>query len=117
MFVVDDEKVIANGLSFVLREQGLDVETFYDALSALLRTSECLPDTVVTDISMTGMDGITLARALRKQNSQCKILFISGNPDWKTHADLQGDGLDGYRLLLKPFSLREFVSLVNSEQG
>jgi PleD family two-component response regulator len=67
VFVVDDEEQIAEVLTLGLRAAEFDVETFNDARSALLRASDCLPDVLVSDISMPEMDGITLAKVLRKQ--------------------------------------------------
>ena len=60
VFVVDDEKQIADLLSAVVREAEFDVETFYDAHSALLRARDCPPDVLVSDIAMPEMDGISL---------------------------------------------------------
>jgi DNA-binding response OmpR family regulator len=112
VFVVDDEKQIADLLSFVLREANFDAEAFYDARSALLRASECPPSVLVSDITMPGMDGIELAQTLRERNSTCKIILISANPEWKIREQLHGDGLDGFLLLRKPFSPNQLVHLI-----
>jgi CheY-like chemotaxis protein len=116
VFVVDDEGQIAEVLSIGLREAEFDVETFYDARSALLRASACPPGILVSDIVMPGMDGIALAEALREQNPNCKIIFISGNPEWKTREDWRGDGLDGFVLLPKPFAFSQLLSLIKSHE-
>jgi DNA-binding NtrC family response regulator len=117
VFVVDDEEQIAEVLSIGLREAEFDVETFYDARSALLRASACLPDILVSDITMPEMDGIALAEALREQNPNCKIVLISGNPEWKTREDWRSDRLDGFVLLPKPFAFSQLLSLINSHEG
>ncbi len=118
VFVVDDEKQIADLLSlFLLREAEFDVETFHDPHSCLLRANECVPDILVSDITMPGMDGITLAKALRKRNPNCKVILISGNPHWRTREQMYGGGLDGFILLRKPFSPSQLLRLIKSEQG
>ena len=114
VFVVDDDKQIADVLSFVLREAGFHVETFYDPRSALMRAGDCLPDVLVSDIDMPGMDGITLAKALRTQTPDCEVILISGNPNLQARGTLQGGGLDGFVLLRKPFSPSQLVRLINS---
>ena len=114
IFVVDDEVPIAEVLSDSLREAQFDVETFHDARSALLRASDSIPDILVSDISMPGMDGIALAEALRKRNPTCKVILISGNPNWKTHRHLDGAGLDRFVLLPKPFPLAQLLRLIES---
>ena len=83
--------------------------------SALLRASECLPDVLVSDITMPGMDGIELAEALQEQNPNCKVILISGDPDWKARETLQGSGLEGFIFLPKPFSPSQLVRLIKSE--
>jgi DNA-binding NtrC family response regulator len=115
VFVVDDEEQIAEVLSDSLRGAQFDVETFHDARSALPRASDCIPDILVSDISMPGMDGIALAEALRQQNPTCKVILISGNPNWKTRRQLEGSGLDGFVLLSKPFPLDQLLRLIESE--
>ena len=115
VFVVDDEKQIADAISFVLRETGFDVETFYDPRSVLQRASDCMPDVLVSDIGMPEMDGITLARVLRRKIPNCKVILMSGNPYWKARGESQSGELDGFPLLLKPFPFRKLLELIKSE--
>lgn len=117
VFVVDDEKQIADLLSVCLRAEQFDVETFYDADSASQRASTCVPDVLVSDITMPGMDGITLAKALRERNPDCKVVLISGNPNWRVRGDIQSSKLDGATLLLKPFSIKQLLCLTAAEQS
>ena len=53
--------------------------TFYDGLSALEHAQEEIPDIVLSDVVMPKMNGIDLARKLREQLPNCRILLISGN--------------------------------------
>jgi DNA-binding NtrC family response regulator len=115
VFVVDDERQIARLLSLAIRDADFDVEMFYDARSALLRASECVPDILVSDVTMPDMDGITLAETIRERNPNCKVILISGNPNWKTHGTLHSGRLDGFTLLLKPFTIKQILSLIESE--
>jgi CheY-like chemotaxis protein len=96
ILVVDSKKRMADVLSFVLREAEYEVETFYDARSALLRASDCPPDVLVSDISMPEMDGVSLAGALREQNPDCKVILLSGSPYWKSRRESRVDGFDGF---------------------
>jgi two-component system C4-dicarboxylate transport response regulator DctD len=115
VFIVDDEKTIAEALSDFLREAHLDVETFCDPCSALVRASDCPPDVLVSDIDMPEMDGIALANALRDQIPTCKVILMSGNPDWKIHEYL--DGAHDFVMLPKPFPLNHLLCLIKSEQS
>ena len=117
VFVVDDEKQIARLLSVALRQSEFDVETFFDARSALERAILCLPDVLVSDITMPEMDGITLAETIRERNPNCRIILISGNPTWGVRGALQLSRVDGFTLLMKPFAIKELLSLIKSEQS
>lgn len=112
LFLVDDERQIADVLSLALGEAAFDVETFYDARSALLRAPDCLPDILVSDVVMPEMDGITLARALRVLNPKCKVILMSGNPFWAGHDHLRDEGFAGFALLSKPFAFSDLLHLI-----
>jgi DNA-binding NtrC family response regulator len=115
LFVVDDEEAIAELLSHYLRVAQFDVQTFYDARSALLSTRDGPPDILVSDIVMPGMDGVALARAVREQNPNCNVILISANPDW-TRGISHCEGLDCFTLLPKPFPLSQLLSLIELGQ-
>lgn len=116
IFVVDDEKPIADLLSTFLGDAQFDVETFYDAHSALQRANDCPPDLLVSDVVMPEINGVTLAKALRVQHPHCKIILMSGNPDW-TRGVAHGDGLDGFTLLSKPFPLKRLLHIIKSDMN
>ena len=115
IFVVDDEKWIAQILSDFLREAHFDVETFYDSSSALLRASDCTPNVLLSDITMPEMDGIELAEALLKKCPDCKVILMSGNPGWRTHKHPEHGNWQRFTLLHKPFRLSQLLTLINSE--
>ena len=93
------------------------LKLFMDARSALLRARDCQPDVLVSDISMPGMDRIALAEVLRKQYPKCKMILMSGNPNWKTREDWRGERLKGFVLLPKPFALSQLLSLIKSDEN
>jgi two-component system cell cycle sensor histidine kinase/response regulator CckA len=77
----------------------------------------CTPDILVSDIVMPGMDGITLAGALREQSPNCKVILMSGTPGWRPPADVYGSGADGVTILAKPFPLSQLLLLIKSQLG
>ena len=114
-FVVDDEKHIADAVSLALSAAEFDVETFYDARLALLKVQDCPPDLLVSDIVMPEVDGIMLAEAVRKQNPGCKVILMSGNPDWTSHGTFPNIAKNAFALLIKPFSLSRLLQLVKPD--
>jgi CheY-like chemotaxis protein len=67
VLVVDDNPDAADSLALLLRLAGQDVRTAYDGHRALLQAREFLPDLVLLDIGMPGMDGYEVARRLRSE--------------------------------------------------
>jgi CheY-like chemotaxis protein len=61
IFVVDDERIIADSLATILNSSGYETSAFYDAESALLACELGNPDCLITDVVMPGMSGIDLA--------------------------------------------------------
>jgi len=105
VFVVDDEAIIADTLTLILRRAGFHVRTFYDGLAALEHTQQERPDIVVSDVVMPKMDGFTLAARLREQLPHCRVLLISGNaysPDLLS--EWPGGGGLNVEMLAKPVS-------------
>jgi CheY-like chemotaxis protein len=79
--------------------------TFYDGLSALEHAQEEIPDIVLSDVIMPKMNGIVLARKLREQLPNCRILLISGNTYSATLlAEWQDQGGPELEILPKPVS-------------
>ena len=78
VLVVDDEKVIADTLSIILKKSGFSTLTAYDGSTALRLANEFKPDLLISDVMMPGMTGIELAIAMKQTQPECKILLFSG---------------------------------------
>ncbi|MGA2990214.1 MAG: response regulator [Candidatus Korobacteraceae bacterium] len=78
VFVVDDDRVLANAISQVLRGAGFQVKTFYDGLPAINTAIGSKPDVIVTDYLMP-TNGLRLASWLRDYCPACKVVLISGD--------------------------------------
>jgi FixJ family two-component response regulator len=77
--VVDDDELVRDGLSRLLRSQGYAVRTFSSATAFLERRSEPAgPTCVVLDLMMPGKTGLELQDELKSRSSKVPIVFISG---------------------------------------
>src|SRR5215207_8513263 len=65
LLVVDDEPNLLVAVGACLRGEGFDVVTARSGAEALVRVAETVPDLIVSDVRMPGMDGYHLARQLR----------------------------------------------------
>ena len=82
VLVVDDEASLRSIVCDVLEAAGYRVLTAADgaAALALAATAEAAVDLVVTDLTMPGMDGLTLIRHLRTAHPDLRVLIMSGFP-------------------------------------
>jgi len=78
VLVVDDEKVIADTLTAILKQSGYIAVAAYDGKSALEQARIVAPQILITDVCMPGIGGIELAIAVRGLFPDCKILLFSG---------------------------------------
>ncbi len=78
VLVVDDERVIADTMTEILRRSGFNAICAYDGVSALELALQVGPDFVLTDVVMPRMNGVQLAIAIRKALPATEILLLSG---------------------------------------
>jgi DNA-binding NtrC family response regulator len=78
IFVVDDEKCIADSLAMILRKSGFETRAFYNAHSALAQIESSTPELVISDVVMPVMSGLEMAVLIRERLPECRILLFSG---------------------------------------
>lgn len=106
IFVVDDEKNICELIKKYLIKEGYTVDVFHDGKSAYDAFITNPPDMFVIDVMMTGMDGFTLCREIRKK-SNVPIIIVSAKGDEIDRILGLELGSDDY--ISKPFSVRELI--------
>ncbi|MBE0684819.1 MAG: response regulator transcription factor [Anaerolineaceae bacterium] len=109
--IVEDEPSISEVVSLYLRRAGYEVVCFSDGLLALNSLIDALPDLIILDVMLPGMDGFTLTRKLRDQSDVPIILLTSRREESDRIAGLEL-GADDY--VVKPFSPQELVSRVRA---
>ena len=88
ILVVDDSATVVNFLRLILESQKYEVDTAFDGTEGLAKAHQALPDLVITDSIMPGMDGFALVHALRADPATEAIPIImltSGDPHDPDH--------------------------------
>lgn len=80
IYVVDDEKIISETLTIILRNRGFCAHGYTAPADVLNRCSQAPPDLLLSDVSMPSMSGPELAKAIRKLCPNCIVIFFSGEP-------------------------------------
>jgi DNA-binding response OmpR family regulator len=111
ILVVDDEPKITRLLSDYLENAGFRVVTAHDGPGALSRTEHERPDLIVLDLMLPGMDGLDVARELRRRGDVPIIMLTARVEETDRLIGLEL-GADDY--VTKPFSPREVVARVRA---
>ncbi|AMB99510.1 PhoP family transcriptional regulator [Aerococcus urinaehominis] len=111
ILVVDDEKPIADILTFNLKKEGYQVVTAGDGEEALEKFSAEDPDLVVLDLMLPKKDGLEVCREIRK-TSQVPIIMLTAKDDEIDKVLGLELGADDY--VTKPFQNREFVARIKA---
>jgi CheY-like chemotaxis protein len=88
ILVVDDSETIVNFLRMVLESEEYEVNTATDGTEGLAKAHQALPDLIITDSIMPGMDGFALLHALRADpatEAVPVIMLTSGDPHDPDH--------------------------------
>ena len=111
VLVVDDEQALARLVADYLTRDGFDVAIATDGLAAVDAARARMPDVVVLDLGLPGLDGIEVCRQLRTF-SDCYVIMLTARADEIDKLIGLSVGADDY--LTKPFSPRELVARVHA---
>ncbi|MFA9463350.1 MAG: response regulator transcription factor [Velocimicrobium sp.] len=112
ILVVDDDKEIADLVEIHLVGDGYEVFKAYDAKEGLKILEEEQIDLAILDIMMPGIDGISLCRMIRENNTIPIIILSAKSSDLDKIVGL-GAGADDY--VIKPFNPLELTARVKSQ--
>ena len=114
VLVVDDDADIARFVELNLRLEGFEVGIAKDSVEALAAIHEAMPDLVLLDVMMPGVDGVELTRQLRADpiTSNLPIILLTAKQRSADRVAGLTAGADDY--IVKPFDTPEMVARVRS---
>ena len=111
ILVVDDDRDITDTLRAYLEQAGYGVAAVHDGTAALASFRRDRPDLVVLDLGLPEVDGLDVARAIRR-DSDVPIIMVTARVDEADRLVGLELGADDY--VAKPFSPREVVARVKA---
>lgn len=111
VLVVDDDRVLAEILTFTLQRLGLVVVQAFDGRSALQRWEEEAPDLVMLDVNLPDMSGFDICQHIRQEADVPIILLTVRNEEDDIVHGLE-IGADDY--ITKPYSPRQLLARVQA---
>ena len=115
VLLVDDDASLLRLISLRLESGGYEVDAVESAEIALARIATRKPDVVVTDLRMTGMDGLALFRRLREDNPTLPVVILTAHGSIADAVAATEQGV--FAFLTKPFDSRELLDVVKAAAG
>jgi DNA-binding response OmpR family regulator len=112
VLVVEDNPDLAFGLRNNLEIEGYDVIVADDGPSGLTRAREAMPDLVILDLMLPGMDGYRVLRALRAEGFERPVLILTARGEEADKVIGFRNGADDY--VTKPFGVLELLARIEA---
>ncbi len=113
LFLIEDEDQQREALTMLFESEGYNVLGFPSAEEALLNINRTSPHMFITDVKLTGMDGITFFNEVRKSGlyEHIPFVFISAYNDSAAIDRVKKLGAASY--ITKPYELDTLLSVVH----
>lgn len=112
VFVVDDDISIRESLEALLKKAGWCVETFVSAHDFLARPAVSIPNCLVLDVALPGLNGLDLQKRVAVERPGMPIIFITGQGDIPMTVQAMKAG--AVEFLTKPFKGEVLLQTVQS---
>jgi two-component system, OmpR family, response regulator MprA len=112
LLIVDDDPPVLRMLERTFRAEGFGVRVAADGGAALAALERSLPDVLIVDVTMPGLDGFAVARRVRAKGWPLPILFLTARDALSDRVGGFEAGGDDY--LVKPFAIEELIVRVRA---
>lgn len=113
ILLVDDDPLIVQALSRILRSEGFEVIAHSDPVAA---SEERGFSVVITDFMMPHLNGVELLGILKQNNPSAVRILLTAASDFKVASDAVNRG-EVFRLMSKPWTLGDLISCVKQAVG
>ncbi|MDO9576807.1 MAG: sigma-54 dependent transcriptional regulator [Candidatus Cloacimonadales bacterium] len=107
ILIVEDNKDMSFLLTNILQEEGFDVNAVGNGMRALEEVKKAIPDLVLLDMRLPGMNGIEILEKFREIDSDLLVIMITAYADVKEAVHTMK--LGAYDYITKPFNNEEMI--------
>ena len=111
ILLVDDDDQLRGSFYNLLSMEGYAVRAAASGEAALVMADEDLPDAVIMDVRMPGIDGLTTLRLLREREPRLPIIIMTAYST--TDAAIEATKLGAFDYMLKPFEIPDALELLS----
>ncbi|MBU1162113.1 MAG: sigma-54 dependent transcriptional regulator [Proteobacteria bacterium] len=110
ILIVDDEAYICEILSRIVEEEGFKAKVAYDGNIAMEMIHDKMPDVMLLDIKMPGMDGLEVLKSAKEMDPDLPVIIITAHAGINGAVEAMRAGAHDY--LAKPFDHNEVIRVV-----
>ena len=110
IYAVDDDESIRDLYKYTFEPLGYECRTFHSAEELFVALEKNLPNVLLMEVMLPGMDGISAVKILREQYQTLSIIIVSSKSDEISKVRGLDSGADDY--IAKPFGVLELVARV-----
>ena len=114
VLLVDDEVEFSSALAERLQLRNYEVKTASNALEALGLIHNYMPDVVLLDLKIPGMDGIETLRTIKKFDPTIEVIMLTGHGDVQSVENGMKSG--AFEYIMKPVDIGELTSKIDKAQ-
>lgn len=103
VLLVEDEDLLGWSIERFLTKRGFFVEAVRDGTEAMIKLAGATYDVVITDLAISGVDGLAIAAESRRLNTEAQVIIITGQGSKETILQALRQGVSDY--IEKPFDL------------
>lgn len=111
ILIAEDEKPIAESLSYCLKKEGFDTYQAHDGQEALNQYKKVKPTLILLDLMLPKLNGQEVCKTIRRQSDTPIIMLTAKDSELDKVVGLE-IGADDY--ITKPFSMRELIARINA---
>ncbi|MCE0742071.1 response regulator transcription factor [Bacillus inaquosorum] len=109
ILLVDDEPAILDFLTMGLENEGFEVKTAADGMTAMNIAKTFQPHVAILDVMMPGMDGLEVSRMMKK-TGHTAVIMLTAKDEVGVRVKALTEGADDY--MIKPFSFEELLARI-----
>ena len=115
VWIVDDDSSIRFVLDKALSQEGYITRTFKDGESLLSALNKDMPEIIISDIRMPGIDGLTMLQEVHKLNPSIPVIITTAHSDLTSAVNSYKSG--SFEYLPKPFDIDDAISIVQKAEN
>ena len=114
VLIVEDDRTITSVVKYFLELEGFEVVVAADGLIGLEAAQRDLPQVIVTDLNMPGMDGLAMVKAIRADARTCDISILMQTSEESVESEALALTLGADDYILKPVEPRRLAARVKA---